>query len=187
MQESEAPAKRAILSSRQYMGATTLPIWKKSGVLLQIAALLLLQLYIFLPSLAKAVTPHGTTAHCFHDHRLCGCSPERIANHTCCCCSHHEPAEPPCCAKKHHDEKPAARPVDAPSQRRISAAPCGSHPQFITASLDKIKFVRCASSAVMPDVLPSTYPLQSRGIFQRRSSEPPEPPPKILLSCYIIS
>src|SRR6266567_4522263 len=191
MRESETPAKRAILSTRQGMGATTLPLWKKSGVFLQIAALLLLQLYILLPSLARAVTPHDTS-HCFHDHRLCGCSPERIANHTCCCCSQHEPAEqaePACCAGKHHahDEKIAARHDKTPAQRYVCALPCGGHPQFITASLDKIKFIRFAASVVTPAVANASYPPPPRTIFESRSSEPPVPPPEIPLSSYVIS
>jgi len=56
-----------------------------SGIVLQITAMIMLLCTPHLPLLAHALAVRVQPGHCFMDHRLCGCSPERIAARTCCC------------------------------------------------------------------------------------------------------
>ncbi len=127
--------------------------------------------------LHSPVIAHAITGECVSDCSICGCSPERSANHTCCCWQkkrlHEQEAdqdEPECCRKKHHGKTVAFT---------ISSCPCGG---------DKsIAFFGVGNS----EWLPFLFSLDSRVIFESTlnphivacqsdwSGEPPDPPPKL--------
>lgn len=58
---------------------------KKTVALLQITAVVLLQLYAVAPLLSRNFAAHAGAERCNGDHAQCGCSSARIASCTCCC------------------------------------------------------------------------------------------------------
>jgi hypothetical protein len=143
------------------------------AVMLQVVAILLLQWYPLAPHLSRQ---HGHL-QCRGDHRLCGCSPERVAAHTCCC----NQRKPACCDKKgpHEEDQLAGRDGKTASPY-FSTAPCGGSPKFVTASLDKLKFVRAdVLSAITAHYSPQ-FPSPLGETAASRITEPPEPPPKLI-------
>jgi hypothetical protein len=142
----------------------------------QLLALLVLQSYFLVPLCSQFLVsaPHG--ASCQHDHRLCGCSPERSASRTCCCFQ----SKPKCCQGK---ETPAAEALAKPDQRPgrpiLCAIPCGSQPKLVLTSLQEIKFLQFASVPLTAQVSVTNYPALVPGTSPRRFLDPPDPPPKI--------
>jgi hypothetical protein len=65
---------------------------------------------------------------------------------------------------------------------RFVCPPCGNQPDFVSASLEKIKFLRFEVTSEGPDPL-WVFNLSGPGdAFQTRSNEPPDPPPKVIVS-----
>lgn len=141
------------------------------AAIIQIVAILLLQCY----PLASHMGRMPAQPKCRGNHAECGCAPERIAARACCCYQH----KPVCCDKDGgHEEEDVAGRGKGPSSPQLSAAPCGGSTKYITASLDKLKFVR-------PDALLADHPGCSLSPFHpfteiasSRFTEPPELPPK---------
>jgi len=137
-------------------------------------AILLLQYY----PIASHLGVKRAHPQCNGNHRQCGCAPERIASRTCCCFNH----KPACCDKdQHHDEESIANKEKKPSSRYFSTAPCGGSPKFITASLDKIKFMRQELPKLVPVVLSVCFTASEQETFRNRFGEPPDHPPKLVL------
>lgn len=128
-------------------------------------------------ALRSATIAHMLTGECVEDCSICGCSPERRANHTCCCWQKKHQHEydgdqnkPECCKKKYQAKN--ATPT-------ISSCPCGSNK--ITA------FGRSGQDELLPFLFsPNTLAI-SEALLNARFSvcrsywlgEPPEPPPKL--------
>lgn len=94
-----------------------------SGAFLQLIALLLILASPLAPAMLRVFDSHLDDGNCRGDHRLCGCSPARIANNTCCCT---RPSTPSCCvvSGQEQDENHAAAEEDRLT-RVIRALPCG--------------------------------------------------------------
>lgn len=145
------------------------------AAVLQVVALLLLQWYAIIPHLGRI----QVRTACSGDHRLCGCAPERVAAHACCCFQR----APSCCDPKggHHDAHAAQHEEDA-STSFLSSAPCGDPVKFVSASLDKLKFMGCASLPLIPANCSSEFPFPPSERSSSRFREPPVPPPRIVVS-----
>ncbi len=152
---------------------------KKAIAVIQVTALLLLQVYSVLPVFGHFVAPvrYGTVCRC--DHHLCGCPVDRIASRTCCCfrsgamgrsmMDHHE---------MDHHKKESIPESDRERLARFVCPPCGNELDFVPASLEKIKFLRFAAASERPVLLWFFHPSDSGDTFQTRASEPLDPPPK---------
>jgi hypothetical protein len=152
-------------------------IQKGTAVGLQLVALLFLQVYSVKPVFSLLFGPKIQSATCQGDHRLCGCSPERIANQT-CCCFRFKSLPKACHLKMHCGSKSAARSETNHWPRLVCYPSCGGQPSFITASFEK--FLPFDSVPKILDGLSLYYhpiPLEGSG---SRSKEPPTPPPKPL-------
>lgn len=148
---------------------------KTACVAIQLIALLMLQGYFLAPVFLKmAKSSAGGT--CFGNHRLCGCSPERIANKTCCCSR----AIPSCCM--HEDE--AGSPSDSAPDTGgavVQNSPCGLFSDSGMLSLDKLKFLASAPTPAKGALTaPRRFPLYSEKL-EDRLCEPPDPPPHIVI------
>jgi hypothetical protein len=62
-----------------------LPAFAKTAAFIQLTALMLLQIYSVAPVFSRNLISYARVMRCTGDHAKCGCSPERIAAHTCCC------------------------------------------------------------------------------------------------------
>ncbi len=144
------------------------------AVVVQLLAILLLQCYPIAPHLGRKVS----MPQCRGNHAECGCAPERIAAHT-CCCYHGKPA---CCDKeKHGDAERVARQDGDHSSRNLYAAPCGSSTKFITASLEKLKFLRPEALLQVPSGDFVSHSPAGPETATSRYAEPPDPPPRLTL------
>ncbi len=65
---------------------------------------------------------------------------------------------------------------------RFVCPPCGNQPDFVPISLEKIKFLRLAAIPEGPDFASLFNLLISEDMFEARSKEPPDPPPKVITS-----
>jgi hypothetical protein len=151
-------------------------IKRKAAGVIQVTALLLLQLYPVLPVFGHFAYPVRHGAVCRMDHHLCGCSLERIANHTCCCFRSIEILRS---MLKQQEMKSTPNPGTKRAPRFILPT-CGDEPDFISAPLGKIKFLRFAAGPERPDFLLIIYRPVCGNTFRSRSSEPPDPPPKFI-------
>jgi len=141
------------------------------AAVLQIVVILLLQFYQIAPNLSHK----PSRPQCRGNHAECGCAPERVAAHTCCCCQR----KPSCCDKDgHHEEDHLAAQKGKPALPYLSMAPCGGSPKFITASLDKLKFIRTDVQPSAPAGYTGSFPLPGPESAQSRFREPLVPPPK---------
>jgi hypothetical protein len=163
------------------------PFTIKSLAFLKIFAAILMYLHVFVPSTVRLIRGGGQLHECFGDHRLCGCSPERIANRTCCCYQSRslKPANPekPCC---HHQKKAAAdhspqtgrKDADTDSAPSMRTAPCGSL-TFMGLSSNDLKFIQPVFARIMPDESCRPLLFLQPTTLQSRFIEPPLPPPKL--------
>jgi hypothetical protein len=120
---------------------------------------------------------HAVTGECSGDCNICGCSPERRANHTCCCWlkkmkhdhDHEEEQLPACCKKKHKPAKPELK----------CNCPCGSGKQIAIWGAEKHEQIPCQYIAGIP----FSFGNSLAGVYERRLTDrygdPPDPPPKI--------
>jgi hypothetical protein len=148
----------------------------------QLLAVILLQLPIFQPLMGKVFSSAARGVVCYHDHRLCGCSPERIARHTCCCARSAEDArtfadqkidgsEGSCC---NHRQRTKA-------MHSLLMAPCGAaSPLYVSSVQDYLVFQGggVISSPAIRQISSIEYP----GNLRKGYFDPPEPPPKTLFS-----
>jgi hypothetical protein len=152
-----------------------------------IPAIVLLVLYAMIVmsqlaplALHSPLIAHAVTGECASDCSICGCSPERSANHTCCCWmkktlpeSDDGQDEPECCRRKHESKSTTST---------ISSRPCGSSK------------VLALFGTAHSDLLFSHFRLGNLVIFEasifahtpaRQSDwpgDPPDPPPRLFLS-----
>jgi hypothetical protein len=149
-----------------------------------IPAIILVVLYVMIVmsplaplALRFPVLAHAITGECVSDCSVCGCSPERIANHTCCCCQKKHLHEhngdqdaPECCRKK-------PRVKNATST--ISSCPCGSNKMtalFGVGQSELLPFLFSLDNVVIFEASLNTHIPACRHDW---SGEPPDPPPKL--------
>jgi hypothetical protein len=151
-------------------------------VSVQLLAIILLQLPAILPLLGKAFSFQPRGSVCYHDHRLCDCSPDRIANHTCCCARSAEQSLVPieraqennadsCC---HHGQRSSTRHV-------LKIVPCGAASPLFMASVQEYLFVHNAGGMSSPVSLAISF-FDYPGSLQMGYSNPPDPPPRYMFS-----
>jgi hypothetical protein len=151
---------------------------KNATAVIQVTALLLLRVYSVLPVFGHFVAPVRHGAVCHRDHRLCGCSVEKIVNRTCCC---FKSAETAMSMVDHHEMK--SMPESGMERlARFVCPPCGNDPDFVPASLEKIKFLRFAATSEGPVLLWVFNLSHSGDTFHTRANEPPDPLPKSIPS-----
>jgi len=139
------------------------------AVIAQVVAVLLLQWY--------AIAPHVRRSHvhqCRGDHSQCGCSPERIAAHTCCCYQRKALYSD---MRDHRNKSHCAKRGGNSSMAYIGIAPCGGNPKFITVSLDRLEFMRSEAQTALPAGCSFGRPSFLRETVNSRIMEPPDPPP----------
>jgi len=149
-------------------------------VSVQLVALILLQVPIFLPLVGKVLSSPARGTVCYHDHRLCGCSAERIANHTCCCARSAEAARlaagpddqdsgDSCC---HRRQRPTSR-------YSLMMAPCGAASPLFVSSVQDYLFARYPGEISSPVTLDLAF-FDSPGTVCSGYFDPPDPPPRML-------
>ena len=152
-------------------------------VSVQLLAIMLLQAPIFLPVLAKVFSSHSRGSVCFHDHRLCGCSPDRIANHTCCCFRSAKAARLVAASGEHenHDFSCHHHGKRATTRHFLTMMPCGAASPLFESSVQDYLFVHYAGEMSLP--VPSDIPIfEYPGDPLQGHFDPPDPPPKLLFS-----
>lgn len=147
-----------------------------------IPALVLIALYgliVFSPlaplAMRSATIAHALTGECASDCSICGCSPERSANHTCCCWQkslqhdHDEDQDEPDCCKKNRAGNKSAK---------ISSRPCNGTKTMALEGVDQNDVIPYHFSHGALDFFETPlivpYPICRAGW----TSEPPDPPPK---------
>lgn len=152
-------------------------------VSVQLLAIILLQLPTFAPLLVKAFSFHPRGSVCYHDHRLCGCSPDRIANRTCCCFRNAESSavtvdrgqeydDDSCCHHEQHTSTP---------RHLLTMMPCGAASPLFMAFVQDYLFVHNSGGTSSPVVLNLLF-FESPGTLRQGYFAPPVPPPRMLYS-----
>jgi hypothetical protein len=155
----------------------------KIGITIQIVALVILLCLPYLPLLANALTVHGRPRHCSMDHRICGCSPERISSRTCCCFRNMKSGKTPIkhglfdwrtkahnhCELNHHNP---------PVSYELSSLPCVSDPQMISHTTSEMKYLLSIRGTLPTHRAVPHNQLKRRHSYIRPSLEPHTPPPK---------
>ena len=126
------------------------------------------------------VIAHAVTGECSGNCDICGCSPERRANHTCCCYlkkqrEQHAREErdakvPECCKAKQTKKKETAITCNCP---------CGSSKQLAFSGAAKIELLPDQPAA---HICPPRETPQYSSLVRRLTSRhgvPPDPPPKL--------
>lgn len=153
---------------------------KRTEALIQVTALLFLQVYSILPIFGHFVAPIRHNLVCSGDHQICGCPLEKIFNHTCCCFRSAE------IIKSSMDyQKEPTKPISRTDLNRLPqfvGPPCGHHQDMSFTSTENIIFLRFAAAPEGPDFLLALIAPTSGDPFRTRSNEPPDPPPKFFTS-----
>ncbi len=145
------------------------------AAVLQLLALLVLQLALLTPPIAMALAATKPHKVCQGDHTLCGCPPERIAAGTCCCAMSKRPA---CCKTESVHPHRNKGPV-------IAAQPCGtSDPVTMQAIEDFLGFGKSVPPAMERR---SKYPPSSPEYPIHQNVKPLIPPPQSHSACYASS
>jgi len=151
-------------------------------VSIQLLAITLLQMPMFLPLVEKVVTFHPRGTNCYQDHQLCGCSPERIANNTCCCSKtavssrmaadhNEEDSMVSCCT---HEQR-------SKTSHSLTMAPCGSKSPLFMASVQDCLHRQYVGKIKSPSMGKNPF-FEYPENLQTRYSDPPDRPPNILFS-----
>ena len=162
---------------------------RTAGIALQLAAMAMLLCAPYLPLLAHGASIHAQPGRCAMDHRLCGCSPVRIASHTCCCFRNMKQAEASakhgCCPLQGHGA-PRQTDLDSDSDDissifpKLSSLPCGLDHQVISHAASELKYLLAARAPLPTQMSASHNPSPSGDNYLNPSPEPPVPPPKII-------
>jgi hypothetical protein len=124
---------------------------------------------------------HAITGECSGDCDICGCSPERRANHTCCCWQkklrhQHEQEEanlPPCCRKT----KRSAGPI------LTCNCPCGSNKTIGLWGGSQNEQLPYRFAGVVPVCAGEQHLALPLDRLADRHGDPPDPPPKLADLC----
>lgn len=147
-------------------------------VSVQLVALILLQVPIFLPLVGKALSSPARSAVCYHDHRLCGCSAERIANHTCCCARSAEAARLAAAhEEKDGDDSCCHRRQYPPDRHSLMMVPCGATSPLFVSSVQDYLFDQYLGEISSPVTLELAH-FDCSGTVRTGYFDPPDPPPK---------
>ena len=147
-----------------------------------IPAIVIIVLYVMIVlsplapiALRSPMIAHAITGECVGDCAICGCSPERSANHTCCCWQKRhqleqeaEQDEPECCRKKHQGKKVSI----------ITRCRCGGSKSiafFGAGNRDLLPFLFSLDNLV---IFGSTLNAHIVVCQSEWPGEPPDPPPK---------
>ncbi|HEY4743840.1 MAG TPA: hypothetical protein VIH45_04220 [Desulfuromonadaceae bacterium] len=126
------------------------------------------------------VVAHAVTGECSGDCDICGCSPERRANHTCCCylkkqreAHAHDECDtrvPDCCKQKRTPKKVTTLSCNCP---------CNSGKQLAFSGAISTEWLpnQCATH-ISPTWESSQHHTLHRPLTSRYG-EPPDPPPKL--------
>ena len=127
------------------------------------------------------VIAHAVTGECSGDCDICGCSPERRANHTCCCAlkkqreqhAHEEGDKeiPECCRKKQDTDKVTILKCNCPCGNSKHAA------LFGIATTEELLPARGIEHSYSPMEQRLQHNLLPR--LASRHSDPPDPPPRL--------
>ena len=150
------------------------PFRGKAVLLLQIAALVLIQMYASAP-----LPPPWTNGHPRHheeaSHHQCGCPKEKVASHTCCCALYKRS----CCARSGHGTASASGPGQKDGDTvRIHATTCGLSEELDFDSSGRSKFMGASFAFGVPApsvLLTETTQKQPSDHFLK----PPVPPPEM--------
>ena len=121
---------------------------------------------------------HAVTGECSGNCDICGCSPERRANHTCCCFlkkqkhQHDRQGVPECCKnKKRH------------KMTMLSCnCPCGSNTQVALWGAEKAEQLPYHfTDGISVSCEDSLFAIRNSRLADRYG-DPPDPPPKLLFS-----
>jgi hypothetical protein len=149
-------------------------------VSVQLVALILLQVPIFLPLAEKVLSSPARGAVCYHDHRLCGCSAERIANRTCCCARSAEAARLATVPEEHESDDSCCHHRKSPTARlALMMAPCGAASPLFVSSVQDYLFVQYPGEISSPVTLDLSF-FDCPGTLRMGYSDPPDPPPRKL-------
>ncbi len=152
---------------------------KRTAALIQVIALLFLQVYSILPIFGHFVAPVRHSLVCCGDHQVCGCPLERILNRTCCCFRSAALIK----NLMNHQKDPAdsISKTDLNRLARFVGPPCGNHQDLSFTSPENIIFLRFAAMPEGPDFHLAFVLSMSGDTFRTRSNEPPDPPPKFTI------
>jgi hypothetical protein len=142
--------------------------------------LTLIYLVIVVGPLAPALlgTPHlahAMTGECAGDCGVCGCSPEKRANHTCCCQQKlqqnaaQESSLRDCCKKKEQRTITVAR----------CACPCGSGKAVALLNPQHSESLPSVFDTGLDRKISSAEHLRHFRCMPTRPGDPPDPPPKL--------
>jgi hypothetical protein len=184
-QDSQTPnpgisGNRLKISSR-YITALVL-----TGIYLLVTLSPLAPLAMFSPHVA-----HAITGECVGDCRICGCSPERSASHTCCCWQkklknlNDKENVPECCRKKGHHAEHEQSTASCPNEQRSSHprltcnCPCGSNKLVGLWGGEKFEQLPFHYSTDILATSEECLFIPHRDCLTDRVGDPPDPPPKL--------
>ena len=131
-------------------------------------------------ALHSPVIAHALTGECAEDCRICGCSPERSASHTCCCwqkklrqeklADQQEAQNGGCCKKKKNRTARVA----------ISEIPCGSGKLITFSGADNDELLPYHfNGSIIAHHVSIRVQKPPRHLTDRHVA-PPDPPPKLV-------
>ena len=98
---------------------------KKTAVVFQLTAIVLLQIYAVAPLIFKSFNAHASSIKCVGDHKKCGCSPFKVSSQTCCCFKSGKIAKASF-STDDHDSEAAGHESQAPDNQCAMDAPLKS-------------------------------------------------------------
>ena len=159
------------------MGQTRIKSHRFAVAIVQLLAIALLQSHFLAPVYRQMFLSQGSTPkECHQDHRLCGCSPERVATKSCCCFR----VTPSCCLSEQKDEEcQSAQTGERHTRQKVTNSPCGSETVSAALSLDKLKFIFPGYSiSTSQETSANSFPILTVEVPER-FLEPPDPPPRL--------
>ncbi len=125
-----------------------------------------------IPLLMGAFAATDAAPRCSGDHRICGCSPQRVADKTCCC------FRVPDCCKKKPQARTATPEYGHLSPPAFSHLPCGRQPAWLPLVEDlELLLPTCTAEEIIVPPSRSVFP-DSFILSPDPSFAPPVPPPR---------
>ncbi len=180
---------------------------KKTAVVFQIMAIVLLQIYAVVPLIFKSFTAHAGSIKCVGDHKKCGCSPFKVSSQACCCYKSGQIAktvfstddhasksdlrensvadaasvpvekQKSCCIGLSSEATTASQDKTDKTIPEIKSGSCFGDPDQILISLEKSKFIQ-QQLFNNPPQFSSFVKYHQANTFHDRFLEPPVPPPQ---------